>query len=144
MRVRSMLRTMVVSGFAAALVACATTTEEPTGAPEGTSKEETGSNADVLEAVRALPEAQVIASTDDGVATELRGELAKVGDMQAEDRVTADLMLRPALGPVLRPFRLLPEEVERRATGRSPVRRFQRSSRSLSIGSVPKSSISFL
>ncbi len=61
---------------------------------------------DITEALAALPEAQVLSYTADGMPTFVVGELAKVGDMQTDDAVAADTMLRSQLPPVLKVFRL--------------------------------------
>ena len=61
---------------------------------------------DIATALAALPEAEVLQSTADGVPTYIRGELGKVGDSQADDDATAEAMIRPQLAPVLATMRL--------------------------------------
>lgn len=61
---------------------------------------------DVAEALAALPDATVLMSAPDGMPTYVVGELAKVGEMQFDDAITADTVLRPQLAPVLKVFRL--------------------------------------
>lgn len=102
------LRAVVFSGFALYLCACASAgDDEPvdTGAG-GPASSKDASNQDVLEAVKALPEAELISTTRDGVATALRGDLARVGAMRADDPVSAEALLRPELAHVVAPFRL--------------------------------------
>jgi vibriolysin len=57
---------------------------------------------DVADALAALPDAEVLQFTADGVPLYIRGELGKIGDAQSDD----DSSLRPALAPVLAPFLL--------------------------------------
>jgi vibriolysin len=57
---------------------------------------------DIATALAALPEAEVMQSTADGVPMYIRGELGKVGDAQTDD----DAMIRPQLAPVLATMRL--------------------------------------
>src|SRR5436190_12914751 len=66
---------------------------------------------DIADALAALPEAQVLMATDDGVPTYVIGELAKVGAMQIDDAATADRTLRPQLAPVLKLMRLAPTDL---------------------------------
>ena len=61
---------------------------------------------DIADALAALPDAQVLMHAPDGMPTYVVGELAKVGDMQIDDAIAADSVLRPQLGPVLKVFRL--------------------------------------
>src|SRR5512139_1918753 len=61
---------------------------------------------DVADALAALPEAQVLMTAPDGMPTYVIGELAKVGDMQSDDAIAADGVLRSHLAPVLKVFRL--------------------------------------
>jgi len=61
---------------------------------------------DIADALAALPDAQVLMHAPDGMPTYVIGELAKVGDMQIDDAIAADNVLRPQLGPVLKVFRL--------------------------------------
>jgi vibriolysin len=69
---------------------------------------------DVEDALAALPEAEVLARTADGMPTYVVGELAKVGEMQFDDAVTADNILRPQLTPILKVFRLSPNDLSLR------------------------------
>jgi len=90
--------------LAGSLLACTTVVEDTTtGTPSSVPD-------DIAEALAALPEAKVIAFTDDGVPTFIVGELAQVGAMPT-DAISAEAALRPALGPVVAPFRLEPEEL---------------------------------
>src|SRR6478609_2053586 len=68
---------------------------DPGGAPD-----------DVQEALRALPNAEVLEWTQDGLPTFIVGEMAKVGAMQSDDAAASDQALRTALTPILKPFRL--------------------------------------
>jgi vibriolysin len=61
---------------------------------------------DVTEALKKLPEATVLSWTTDGLPTFIVGELGKVGAMQTDDAIAAEQALRPALSPILAPFRL--------------------------------------
>src|SRR5262245_9839408 len=70
--------------------------EDPHGVP-----------ADVQAALDALPDAQAIAFTDDGIPTYIIGELGKVGAIQTDDAIAAEASIRPMLAPVLAPFRLV-------------------------------------
>ncbi|MGN6110301.1 MAG: M4 family metallopeptidase [Kofleriaceae bacterium] len=77
------------------------------GAPTGDPKDDpAGVPSDVADALGALPEAQVLLSTTDGLPMYIVGEMGKVGAMQYEDALASDRALRPMLAPVLRPFRL--------------------------------------
>ncbi len=91
-------------GMAATLVACASAGDDL----DGVQKEDdpNGSPGDVARAMDDLPEAEVLQATEDGVPTFVVGELAKVGDAQSDDRLSADAALRAGLDPVLKPFRL--------------------------------------
>src|SRR5262245_41228944 len=62
---------------------------------------------DVQAALDALPDAQAIAFTDDGIPTYIIGELGKVGAIQTDDGIVAEAGIRPMLPPVLAPFRLV-------------------------------------
>ena len=93
------LATLAGSFLACTTVVEDTTTGTPSSVPD-----------DIADALAALPEAKVIAFTDDGVPTFIVGELAQVGAMPA-DAISAEAALRPALGPVVAPFRLEPEEL---------------------------------
>jgi vibriolysin len=113
MKPRSSMRSLVLSGLAAAAFGCATGADDGSEpVDQGTPKVDTSSSADVNEALRALPDSEVLGRTDDGVVTAISGDLAKVGYMHAEDREAADAMLRPVLGGVIAPFRLTPDDVE--------------------------------
>jgi vibriolysin len=66
---------------------------------------------DVAAALAALPNAQVIEWTPDHLPTYVIGELAKLGAMQSDDAVASEAALRPALAPIVKPFRLAPEDL---------------------------------
>lgn len=66
---------------------------------------------DIQDALAALPDAQVLMSTADGVPTYIVGELAKVGAMQTDDPIAADNALRPSLPPILKAFRLRSDQL---------------------------------
>ncbi|MCE9572675.1 MAG: M4 family metallopeptidase [Deltaproteobacteria bacterium] len=61
---------------------------------------------DIAAALAAMPEAQVLQATPDGVPVFIVGEMGKTGGMQDDDAVAAEGALRPALPPVLAAFRL--------------------------------------
>src|SRR5690606_3121900 len=61
---------------------------------------------DVEDALAQFPEAQVLEWTEDGLPMYIVGEMIKVGAMQSDDPIASDEALRPALSPVLAPFRL--------------------------------------
>ncbi|HKA87855.1 MAG TPA: M4 family metallopeptidase [Haliangiales bacterium] len=61
---------------------------------------------DIAAAVVALPEAQVVATTNDGVPTFIVGDMGRVGATQDDNRAAADLAIRPQLAAVIAPFRL--------------------------------------
>ena len=67
---------------------------------------------DIADALAALPEAEVLQSTVDGVPMYIRGELGKVGSMQADDSAAAEAALRPNLAPVLAPMRLRTDDMQ--------------------------------
>src|SRR3954471_21325884 len=71
------------------------TKDDPGGAPD-----------DVQEALRALPNVEVLEWTPDGLPTYLVGEMMKVGAMQSDDPIASDTALRSQLTPVLKAFRL--------------------------------------
>jgi vibriolysin len=112
MRRRSMFRTLIGLGFATSLAACAVAGEDDELA--GTKKNDGTMPEDVARATTALPEAEVVQLNGDGVPTFIRGELAKVSPVQADDRIGAEAALRPALVQVLAPFRLAPEALRLR------------------------------
>jgi vibriolysin len=72
---------------------------------------------DVVAALAALPEATVLMSASDGMPTWVVGELAKIGEMQFDNEIAADNVLRPQLGPVLKVFRLKPDDLKLRKMG---------------------------
>ena len=67
---------------------------------------------DIATALAALPEAEVLQSTTDGVPMYIRGELGKVGAMQADDATAAEIALRPQLAPVLATMRLSTDDMQ--------------------------------
>jgi len=87
---------------AASLSACATAGDSP----NDKDKSDDGFPADVAYALAQLPEARVLAHTADGIPTFLVGEMAKVGAMQTDDALAAQVALAPALPAILAPFRL--------------------------------------
>ncbi len=92
--------------LAALLLAAAACT---TGAPSGSGEDKddpSGPPSDVQAALDALPDAQVLLYTQDGLPLYIVGELGKVGPMQTDDAAVADSMVRPTLQPVLSAFRL--------------------------------------
>jgi vibriolysin len=89
---RPLVRVSVGLLLSAVALACGPTVSEPT--KEG--------DDDIASALAALPEAEVMQATADGVPMYIRGELGKVGDAQMDD----DASLRPNLAPVLAPMRL--------------------------------------
>src|SRR5690349_5624047 len=66
---------------------------------------------DVSQALSQLPDATVLMWTTDGLPTYVVGEMGKVGAMQDSDPAAAETALRPALPPVLAPFRLHAEDL---------------------------------
>jgi vibriolysin len=87
----------------AALAAC------QSGGP--TDKDGATGNEDVVEALAALPEAEVLMSSADGVAQFVRGDLGRV-DASHQDALTgSDASLRAALPPILKAFRLENEDL---------------------------------
>ncbi|HEY8142881.1 MAG TPA: M4 family metallopeptidase [Kofleriaceae bacterium] len=54
----------------------------------------------------------MLQSTADGVPMYIRGELGKVGSMQADDDAAAEAALRPQLAPVLAPMRLTTSDMQ--------------------------------
>ncbi len=92
--------------FAALLLAVAAC---ETGAPSGSGEDKddpSGPPSDVQAALDALPDAQVLLYTQDGLPMYIVGELGKVGPMQTDDAAVADSMVRPTLPPILKAFRL--------------------------------------
>jgi vibriolysin len=83
-------------------------------APSGSEPKDDDDMSDVQQALAALPEAQVLMSAPDGMPTYVVGELAKVGDMQIDDAVQADNVLRPQLTGILKVFRLSPNDLKLR------------------------------
>jgi vibriolysin len=73
---------------------------------DGWTKEDPGGNDDVHQALAALPNAEVLEWTPDGLPTYVVGEMMKVGSMQSDDPIASDNALRPLIAPVLAPFRL--------------------------------------
>jgi vibriolysin len=63
---------------------------------------------DVQQALNALPNATVLSWTNDHLPTYIVGELAKLDAMQSDDAATDEAILRPALGPIVAPMRLVP------------------------------------
>ena len=61
---------------------------------------------DVADALAQFPDAEVLEWTTDGLPMYIVGEMIKVGPMQSDDPIASDAALRPALAPVLAPFRL--------------------------------------
>jgi vibriolysin len=101
---RQLFRNLLGVGFAAVLLSCAGAGDEPTATPK-----DPGTSAlppDIAAAVVALPEAEVLSTTDDGVPTFIRGDMGRVGETQDDDRVAADAAIRPHLAQVIAPFRL--------------------------------------
>ncbi len=70
-----------------------------------------GTPSDVQTALDGLPDTTVLMATEDGLPTYIVGELAKVGAMQTDDAAAADAMLRTALPPILKVFRLTTPEL---------------------------------
>ena len=95
---RPLVRVSVGLLLSAVALACGPTVSEPP-------KEDAD---DIATALAALPEAEVMQSTADGVPMYIRGELGKVGDAQTDD----DASLRPNLAPVLAPMRLHTDDME--------------------------------
>lgn len=101
---RQLFRNLLGVGFTALLISCAGAGDEPSVTPR-----DPGVSAlppDIAAAVVALPEAEVVATTDDGVPTFIRGDMGRVGETQDDDRAAADALIRPQLGAVVAPFRL--------------------------------------
>ena len=73
---------------------------------DGWTKEDPGGTDDVHDALAALPNAEVLEWTPDGLPTYIVGEMMKVGVMQSDDPIASDTALRGQLSPVLAPFRL--------------------------------------
>src|SRR4051812_16689419 len=65
---------------------------------------------DVSEALKQLPDATVVQWTTDGLPLFIVGEMAKLGNMP-DDMGQASAMLTPALPPILKPFRLTPDQL---------------------------------
>ena len=61
---------------------------------------------DVEDALAQFPEAHVLEWTTDGLPMYIVGEMVKIGEMQSDDPVESDRLLRPAITPVLAAFRL--------------------------------------
>jgi len=108
MRARRLLPEVVGVAMAGALalVGCASAGDDPEGSKDSTD--------DIAQALAALPDAEVLAYTADGVPMFIVGEMAKVGAMQTDDVVAAEAALRPSLAPVLAPFRLTTDEMQLR------------------------------
>src|SRR5690606_1596298 len=66
---------------------------------------------DVEDALAQFPEAQVIEWTADGLPMYIVGEMVKVGEMQSDDAIESDTLLRPAITPVLAAFRLQNDDI---------------------------------
>ncbi|HSD90092.1 MAG TPA: hypothetical protein VLB44_21320, partial [Kofleriaceae bacterium] len=73
---------------------------------DGWTKEDPGGTDDVHDALAALPNAEVLEWTPDGLPTYIVGEMMKVGAMQSDDPIASDSALRDQLTPVLAAFRL--------------------------------------
>ena len=100
---RPLFRNLIGLGLTASLFACAGAGDEPSATPKDGSE---SLPADVVRATAALPEAEIVSTNVDGIPTFIRGDLGRVGDMQSDDRATAEAQLRPALVSVVAPFRL--------------------------------------
>ncbi len=74
--------------------------DDPSGTPD-----------DVQSALDGLPDVTVLMTAQDGLPTYIVGEMAKVGAMQTDDALAADTMLRQALPPILKVFRLTSQEL---------------------------------
>ncbi|HWO17607.1 MAG TPA: pre-peptidase C-terminal domain-containing protein [Kofleriaceae bacterium] len=68
-------------------------------------------NEDVIEALAALPEAELLMSSADGVAQFVRGDLGRIDASHNDVRGGSDASLRAALPPILRAFRLANEDL---------------------------------
>jgi vibriolysin len=77
---------------------------------DGTVKDD-GEPDDVSSALAAMPNAEVLEWTSDGLPTYIVGELTRVGAMQTDDPAAADAALRPSLGAVLAPMRMKSEDL---------------------------------
>ena len=75
-------------------------------APAGATVDDALGNSATTRALAAMPNAEVLMFTPDGVPTYIVGEMAKVGAIRTDDATAADAALRPALAPVLAAFRL--------------------------------------
>jgi vibriolysin len=67
---------------------------------------DTKGNEDVVEALAALPEAEMLASSADGVAQIVQGDLGRVEASHQDSLLGSDASLREALPPILKAFRL--------------------------------------
>jgi vibriolysin len=93
----------------AAVAAC------DSGAPTEETKDDTGGNQDVIEALAALPEAEVLQYSPDGAIPQfVRGELGKIDPSQPAGLIADDSALRAALPPILKAFRLENKDLELR------------------------------
>lgn len=77
-------------------------------------KEDTDVADDVEDALAALPDAEVLHRTFDGLPTYIVGELGKAGAMQMDDGLAADQAMRPALAPILAAFRMTTADIQLR------------------------------
>src|SRR5688572_13052665 len=106
MRSRRLIRDMAGVALAVSLVGCGPEWVNTDGKDQD--------NSDIDDALARLGDATVLSRTIDGVPTHIVGDLAHVGDGQIEDLAQAEAAIRPALAPVLAPFRLTTDEVKLR------------------------------
>jgi vibriolysin len=83
----------------------------PTAFPDDEGDGSRDSTDDVAAALAALPNAEVLLFTADGVPTYIVGEMAKIGPDQTDDLAAAAAALEVALAPVVAPFRLTADEL---------------------------------
>jgi vibriolysin len=102
MRSRRLLHEVVGVAMVGSLFGCG---------PEWVADGSKDSTEDIDDALAALPEARVLAYTNDGVPTFIVGEMAKIGDTQTDDLVAAQAAVAPAIGPVLAPMRLTADQL---------------------------------
>ena len=84
-------------------------------APTGEPKDDSGGNQDIIEALAALPEVEVLQYSPDGAIPQfVRGELGKIDLLQPAGMIANDSALRAALPPILKVFRLENKDLELR------------------------------
>ncbi len=94
--------------LAAALAAC------QSGAPTGEPKDDPEGTQDIVEALAALPEAEVLEYSADGIPQYVVGHLGEIDASQPEGLIADDRSLRASLPPVLKVFRLENKDLELR------------------------------